>query len=80
MAKTASQTGIASKSKPDSHTAFGGVRTPRLRPREHLTEREVEKLIEASQGQPLGPTGLHHDPPGLQTRPQGLGGVWPAVE
>ena len=33
-----------------------------LRPREHLTEREVEKLIEATKGNRYSATGQHHDP------------------
>ena len=35
------------------------------RQREHLTEREVEKLVEAAKDQPLGSTRLHHGPPSL---------------
>jgi len=43
------------------------VRKPNAayRSREHLTEREVERLIEAAKGQPLGPSGRNHGAIGL---------------
>ena len=62
------------------------VATPRrrpnaeLRPREHLTEREVEKLIEAAKGNRTGATRQHHDPDLLPARPAGVRGVRIAVE
>jgi len=36
-----------------------------LRTREHLTEREVERLIEAAKAQPPRTSGLHNGAPGL---------------
>ena len=39
-----------------------------LRPREHLTEREVEKLIERRQEQPARPAGRRPAPAGLPAR------------
>ena len=50
-----------------------------LRPREHLTEREVKKLIEATKGNRHSARDSDHDPDLLPARPTGVGGVRIAV-
>ena len=43
----------------------------KYRSREHLTEREVEKLIDAAKDNRWGHQGQHNDPACLQARPEG---------
>ena len=50
-----------------------------LRPREHLTEREVEKLIEAAKGNRRGQRRQCHDPDLLPAWPAGVRAVRIAV-
>ena len=49
-----------------------------LRPREHLTQREVEKLIQAAKGN-LGPAGQYAASDGLPAWPTRFGALRPAV-
>ena len=54
------------------------VRRP-SRPREYLTEREIEKLIKAAGGQPLGSSGRHSYPDRLSPRPTRQRACGPAL-
>jgi hypothetical protein len=43
-----------------------------VRTREYLTEAEIDRLMAAARGEPLQPSGRHHDSDRLPARPAGL--------
>ena len=49
------------------------------RPREYLTEREIEKLIKAAGDNRWGASGRHSHPDRLPTRPASLRACFPAL-